>query len=80
VDVGESVQGWIFWTWKVCSTSDHCWSTLTGRVLISSTRGIRLKTRTSGVIKRASGVAGYLKIRRRDCIPTSAPDSDVMLF
>jgi glucan 1,3-beta-glucosidase len=52
VEIGEAVQGWIYWTWKVCISDFTLFSA-------SLMPFIRPKAPTSGAIRKASKAVGY---------------------
>ncbi|CAK5269394.1 unnamed protein product [Mycena citricolor] len=80
--MGEGVQGWVYWAWKVddslsysrCTSTEHLlqaenaddWRSVLNLNVISSTDG-------GSVIRKDWKGAGFLKIRRIECILTSVP-------
>ena len=63
VELGEAVQGWIYWTWKVRPflLASVWWDAI-------FVTFHRRKVRTNGAIRRVLREAGFHKIPRNDCI------------
>ena len=73
VAIGEAIQGWVYWTWKA-----SIFYRGSGRSLMLLPA--RLRVRTIGAIRKDWKEAGYLKIRRTECIPIFARTTDVQVI
>ena len=70
IEVGERVQGWVFWTWKV---RDYCFTNSPWAVGSNAYR--RLRGRTIGAIVKEWQGAGFLAIQRTGFTPIFVHDS-----
>lgn len=69
VSIGEAIQGWVYWTWKVRIVFP---SVLPHDPLVQS----RLRMQMIGAIREGWKEAGFRKIQRTGCTLIFAPEAD----